>query len=99
MSHLNTKLARYKSFFPFQDGVSWDSSATCIRGEIGIGDSDSYAGVDIQIGAFIIRAHGVFLSFYSHINHINNQLQTVPDKSGLIYYKSPDLPVVTFLLC
>ena len=63
MSHLNTKLARYKSFFPFQDGVSWDSSATCIRGEIGIGDSDSYAGVDIQIGAFIIRAHGFFFLF------------------------------------
>ena len=64
MSHLNTKLARYKSFFPFQDGVSWDSSATCIRGEIGIGDSDSYAGVDIQIGAFIIHAHGFFLLFF-----------------------------------
>ena len=64
MSHLNTKLARYKSFFPFQDGVSWDSSATCIRGEIGIGDSDSYAGVDIQIGAFIIHAHGFFKTFF-----------------------------------
>ena len=83
MSHLNTKLARYKSFFPFQDGVSWDSSATCIRGEIGIGDSDSYAGVDIQIGAFIIRAHGFFFCLFtptSTILIINYRLsQTNPD--------------------